>query len=472
MAQYNAFHCTTTGNSHIVKNTRCEDYSGSLNDGDIHIAVVSDGHGDGSCFRSQVGSRLAVEAAVENLYAFARNIRQEGWENRLFQEKERERLMRQLIRSIVGGWNIRIRQDLKAYPITEEEFAESGDYTQAYRNGQELAHIYGCTLIAALVTDRYLVVLHQGDGRCVVIHQGGNVDQPVPWDDLCVGNITTSMCHEDTVTRCRYYVADLKKDPILACFAASDGIEDNLADLEAVNVFFCNVASIYAQDGEEETVKTLRDYMPQMSRAGNGDDTSIAGVVSQNISPVMAERLSLAYELHAARQEARYAQDKVNSMQRKNDYLRTAMVDARAEYDRLERECNDNRSLLERLFQEVQRATQFRDSSEGWLENARKKLEEAHAAYDEYNTRRNAFIAKAQAAQTNARMLQERLDALNISTIPPAVPAEQEEEDWEFPESTCQGGIHAVPEQTSGEAEPAGPVPAEPIPAAPAQPES
>ena len=80
MANYHAFHSTTRGYSHILKDTCCEDASFSIDERDIHVAVVSDGHGDPACFRSQIGSRLAVEIAGEKLLSFAKNIREQGWE--------------------------------------------------------------------------------------------------------------------------------------------------------------------------------------------------------------------------------------------------------------------------------------------------------------------------------------------------------------------------------------------------------
>ena len=80
MAQYGTFNCTTIGYSHIQKGIGCEDYSARLDDGDIHIAVVSDGHGDKACFRSHLGSEWVTKIAVENLHAFAKNIQQQGWE--------------------------------------------------------------------------------------------------------------------------------------------------------------------------------------------------------------------------------------------------------------------------------------------------------------------------------------------------------------------------------------------------------
>ena len=60
MANYHAFHHTTIGHSHVLKNTCCEDASCCISEGDVHVAVVSDGHGDPACFRSQIGSLFLI----------------------------------------------------------------------------------------------------------------------------------------------------------------------------------------------------------------------------------------------------------------------------------------------------------------------------------------------------------------------------------------------------------------------------
>lgn len=104
-------------------------------------------------------------------------------------------MIRQLGNCIVGKWSLTVMENLRENPITEQELELAQNYAEAYRRGDRLEHIYGTTLIAALLTPDFLLVLHQGDGRCVVIHEDGVIDQPVPWDDRCHDNVTTSMCN-------------------------------------------------------------------------------------------------------------------------------------------------------------------------------------------------------------------------------------------------------------------------------------
>lgn len=460
MAQYGTFCCTTIGYSHIRRGIRCEDYTTRLDDGDIHIAVVSDGHGDKSCFRSHVGAELAAKIAQNNLHKFALEMREQAWETRLFQPKDQERLIRQLIRSIVAEWNVQILEDLEKNPVTEEEYALAGGWADCYRNGLEQFHIYGCTLIAAMVTDRYLLVLHQGDGRCVVVHQNGTVDQPVPWDSRCQGNVSTSMCQTDTLEACRYYVQDLSKDQIVACYACSDGIEDSLEDLEALNAFFCNITGVYAQDGGPVLENSLQEFLPQMSQAGSADDMSIAGIVDAEGAAAHARELELRYLLQNAQAEYHRANAKVSSMQRKDEYLESAVEAAQAKYEQLSARQRSIKSKLDQLLQEVLTANQMQDEGVGLVENAQKELEEARKAYEEYHTRRNAFAEKARQAQQKIQQMKDQLQALQaqIAQPPqpeePEIPTEEPEVPTEEPEVPVEAQAQPEPEAMPAPAQP------------------
>ena len=56
-----------------MNNFPCEDSSVSYSaeDGKYHIAIVADGHGSKKCFRSNEGSKIATEVAMECLQQFA-----------------------------------------------------------------------------------------------------------------------------------------------------------------------------------------------------------------------------------------------------------------------------------------------------------------------------------------------------------------------------------------------------------------
>ena len=78
MSEYQSFSCTAMGYSHEKRGTVCQDSSAALDGEWIHLAIVSDGHGQKSSFRSDVGSALAVEIAGERLQSFAQFLREQA----------------------------------------------------------------------------------------------------------------------------------------------------------------------------------------------------------------------------------------------------------------------------------------------------------------------------------------------------------------------------------------------------------
>ena len=408
MEQVSAFHCTTRGYSHILKDICCEDASGSYNCEAFHIAVVSDGHGDPACFRSHTGAQLAVDIAIEQLKSFADTLLQENWTERLLQPEEQEPLVRQLIRSIMGNWTIQILEDLDNHPITEEELLASGSYEASYRAGLELPHIYGCTLIAALITESYLLVLHQGDGRCVVIRNDGTVNQPVPWDSLCVGNICTSLCHEDAVERCRYYLTDLSEEPITACYVTTDGIEDSVESLDHLNAFFCKISRICSEKGAEAMPEYLEQLMPEISKTGSADDTSIAAIINTSALSGISDKMELIHRLSVCESAGRAAREKLRSMQRKMAYLQNQLQKAEEEWKKFEQQEEDNElsplAILWDLI--VPKDEHVQQDLKEKAMNAYQKAKEEHDAYfekwSEYeNTARSA---EAQAEEIRSKL--------------------------------------------------------------------
>lgn len=384
MAEYQSFHCTALGYSHIKKGTVCQDSSGSCDGEGLHMAVVSDGHGQKSSFRSDVGSRTAVETAMELLQSLAEYLT--GQEELIFQEGERSALLRRLADRVVSTWHSRIRQHLQENPITDEEYEIAGDMAEHYRAGRYLPQIYGATLIAAMATEKYLLVMHQGDGRCVVIKENGKAVEPVRWDSRCVGNVCTSLCQSDAAESCRFYVADLRKEEerFAACYVASDGIEDCFSSISGAYAFFSDLTARFARDGGK-VEQYLMEMLPLMSRNGSADDMSVAAVVSPSAAARLGDRLKLVSHFYTNRTALHNAREKMRSMERKMEHLRSQHEKAARELEKCKWNAN----------QRGQETTGDIIHAEGVL---RKTCEE----YNAYVERFNSFRAQAAEARENS----------------------------------------------------------------------
>ena len=374
MRSFESFSAMARGYSHIRRGSACEDASGHADTEGVSIAAVADGHGDSGCFRSAEGAKLAVDIALKDMEIFYNALRENGWEQHLLEENGREALLRQLIRSIVGKWTAGVLRQYEENPPTPEELAGAGE---ARGHAPSIPHIFGTTLLAAMVTERFYLILQQGDGRCIVVHADGRIDQPVPWDERCLMNFTTSLCNADAIESCRYYVGDMREDPILACYVITDGVEDAFDDQGGVNAFMGEVTGWLAGKGARGLEEYLGEFLPDFSRTGSADDVSVAGIADAAAATPFAERFFIGAERFELLGRLNAARSKLNSMQRKTDYLRARYEQAQESFAASER-----------------------------------RLDEAKAEYDEWMDSRRVYEDSVEAAQKELAALDERLAGL------------------------------------------------------------
>lgn len=336
------------GASHIRKNIPCEDYGMKYENEHCHIFVLGDGHGDTNCPRSSIGSEYVCKTAVECLCEFEKNIRECSWTEKLFDPKEAEALVRQLIRSIVGKWSEKVSEEYSSHPLSEEEIdGLSEEYALKYKSGQRIGHIYGTTLIAGLQTDRYLLLIHQGDGRCVAFDKNGDPSQPVPWDEKCMANITTSVCDDDAVSRCRYNVIDMYENPVVACFSGSDGVEDSFSSFDSMYSFYRMLIKRICENGAAETEKYLMEYLPEFSAKGSADDTTICGIIDIEAAKEKLEKLSLDSEAVSLRDTLKNAEERIPQMEGKLNFLKSQCDKIKEQISKIEKETEEITNSLE-----------------------------------------------------------------------------------------------------------------------------
>lgn len=292
---YRSFHFTSIGASHIKKGTVCQDYSMSIEAEDYTLAVVSDGHGGEDYFRSDRGSRFAAEAfcrCVENAFASSAEEPQENSTETFLKNKAKNfadalnacktdkqigEQMRWFIRSVVTNWNILVDEDIAANPFTDEEMQAVSHKAKArYTKGEKVQSAYGATLIGVVVTKDFWFGIHIGDGKCVVFDKAGADSEPIPWDEQCFLNITTSICDSNAGSEFRYFFS---RELPAAVFAGSDGIDDSFTNERHLHNFYRVVMTSFAEETEEKAAEALADYLPTLSTQGSADDMSVGCIL-------------------------------------------------------------------------------------------------------------------------------------------------------------------------------------------------
>jgi serine/threonine protein phosphatase PrpC len=288
---YKSFAVTVIGGSHSKHGKECQDASfNNKEDKGFSIAVVADGHGDDNCFRSAKGSQLAVACAANGIQEFVKIYESKfsaGFPRKkvLPAQEEFDKAIRDLVKHIIALWQVKVEEDYTANPFTAEELGKADEKHRKKFETDAGSHnkAYGSTLIAAAITKDYWFGIHIGDGRFTALYADGSFNQPVPWDDRCFLNVTTSICDDDAYkqARCYFSYCEVKAPPV-AVFLCSDGIDDNYpVDENEKHLYklYRTIAITFAEDGFESTNKQLIDLANSFATKGKGDDTSIAGFV-------------------------------------------------------------------------------------------------------------------------------------------------------------------------------------------------
>ncbi len=277
METYRAFSITTAGASHLQKGIICQDSSGAVNYPEYSATVVCDGHGGQDYFRSHIGSFFAKEAFFNSLcddalFEYCRKANT---------QKQYNQILVQLEKCIISEWNSSILEHYLRNPFTEEElYPLTSDSREEYERGEFIERAYGTTLIASVVTEDFWFCIHIGDGKCVVLDKNQQCIQPVPWDERCFLNNTTSLCDMDAISCFRHYFSTEIPE---AVFISCDGVDNSFTDNDAFNDFYKLVASSFSDMNFDNAVQELSGYLPVLSEKGSGDDISVGGIINTNI---------------------------------------------------------------------------------------------------------------------------------------------------------------------------------------------
>ncbi|MBD5311586.1 MAG: hypothetical protein HDS13_05455 [Bacteroides sp.] len=345
------FYTKATGSSHIASNKPCQDNGVCYQKDGVHIAIVCDGHGGESYVRSDVGSQLAADIALEKIIQFINNlpsdtfngkkgantviptsdprIGKDGKKRELSELSEGElELLRQnlqyvkakqsfpeienhfrkLFNSITDAWRNKIIQHLDDNPFSRKEKECIGS--------RRIEKAYGSTLIAAVRTPNYWFAFQIGDGKLYVCDRLMYWYEPVPWDCNCFLNVTTSLCDYSPVEEFRYAFDGTGYFP-LAFALGSDGIEDTFIQTELIHKFYSNLLKVFNEREFEEAKSLLTTSLSDLSKRGSHDDMSVAAIIDTDYLSKALEYYAIISEVRSLTKEKKERQESIDLIQKK-----------------------------------------------------------------------------------------------------------------------------------------------------------
>jgi Protein phosphatase 2C len=235
-------------------------------------AAVADGHGNRRHFRSEFGSRFAVDAATS---CVLRTIAGDevDWTSPEGAVEVKDRL----IPSVIGSWRSAVSDHVSSFPFTPEE--------ESLRlSGDEPEIAYGSTLLLGVWTSGWLLCIQIGDGDIIVVQTDGTAVVPVPSDPNIYGHRTTSLCQPDAFDSFRYGIVD-SSEPPLGLLLATDGYANSQVAENWQAKVGSDIAGLLSGDGSERVGRELKSLVERCaSENGSGDDTTVSLVIRDGAS--------------------------------------------------------------------------------------------------------------------------------------------------------------------------------------------
>lgn len=270
------------GYSHILGEKECQDNSISWQEKQYDAVIVCDGHGGDKYFRSAIGSRFACEAGKKMISSFMDYVL-----NNDEMRTSWDTLLSQLEISIINEWNELVKRHFLENSFESDTRFESLGEDDKMSLRSSYVKAYGSTFIAAVLTDKYLLVLKLGDGNVCVLNGQYKVClldkiRRELADDQLQFNLTTSLCNSDAAKSFKHCIIPSNKpNKINAVLLSSDGVINSFSTEEAYVAFVENVFKGFKEQKLGDAKQELVDFLPELSKKGSGDDLSIAIIVEK-----------------------------------------------------------------------------------------------------------------------------------------------------------------------------------------------
>ena len=440
------FNATCKGASHIKSGKPCQDYSLSWKSEDkgIYVSIVCDGHGGDTYVRSDVGSRLAAEIALNNIKAFveytpaslfldksaaitarpedddylftsqkkvnpadmgetqlAQHNQDEQFRKAVAEVPQQDEAFMGLFGRIYIQWLNAIEEDSKQNPFTEAE--------SALLKNNRLVKAYGTTLMAYVRTPLYWFGFHIGDGKFVCCNEDMQWREPVPWDCNCFLNITTSLCERNPLHSFRYAFSG-KGDFPAAVMLGSDGIDDTYLTMERLTSFYSKTLGVFLDEGLEKSVADLNEYLPRLSAKGSRDDMSMAGVIDMDAIKHAFKVFKIQQDIRNILNERDQRRSEIEKLSKDKDAAETRLQELDKEDVTLGQLVT---SIVEKIKDYTNRLTQTKNDKEAKEKEIAEKKAESEKIDAELSEKQNSYNEWAQTAKEQQKKLEDECASLS-----------------------------------------------------------
>ncbi len=291
------------GASHVRNDLPNQDaiawHSTDSDSGTPLILAIADGHGSSKSFRSDIGSKVAVETAIRLMREFF--IEGQPRVDLADLKAVKDIAYTLFPQRLVHEWSISVQQHLHSHPFTENDpgwqrVPQKEKLTVKTAIEQNPILAYGTTLITVLITETFILYAQLGDGDIVCIDAYGTVTRPLKADPKLLGNETTSLCSATAwkdfrIALTQYPESKFEIAPALI-LVATDGYANSFPS----EAEFLKIAPDYLQmtrEGFQDAASQLPQFLEETSTHGSGDDITLGMIKRWEPSKDLADSLHL-----------------------------------------------------------------------------------------------------------------------------------------------------------------------------------
>lgn len=269
------------------------------------VVCVSDGHGSSRYFRSDVGSRLAVEVGATYIQAFVDRYEEKSPEEGEGLGIVEDEAGNRLPRDIVLAWRKACLAHAAENPLPAEDSESSTEAKASLRDaakeedpegpnevggpprnaaGEESLpeptapevplDAYGATFLAVVVCPLFVLYLQLGDGDIVTLEQGV-ADFALPRDPRLLANETTSLCGKNAWKDFRVRLDVFRPTRPELILVATDGYSNSFAADQDFLQVAADLWQALRQQGVDFVGRSLPEWLAESSQLGSGDDVSL-----------------------------------------------------------------------------------------------------------------------------------------------------------------------------------------------------
>lgn len=312
---FKGYSISLRGASHDAGGKPCQDSSRSEISDSYAVAAVSDGHGGSRYYRSEIGSKYAVNAAMDVVSSCMGPGRQDFITSL---ERDPKATLTRVTDAVLTRWTESVQEYDSGNPPSEEELSlEDGDAER------DVLRAYGATLICGVISDDVSFGFQIGDGALVAVNDESEESMPMPEDPDCFLNRTSSICGSNASAKFRHFIVSpsvtdgrhdgfhaIRADPrkISSISVCTDGLSTSFNSDESL-MRYCSAVpeALISGNGTK-----LEENLGLRSRSNTCDDVSLSVIYR------LAQPLHMAGTSHDAKTRRTDHKKRKNSRKRKD----------------------------------------------------------------------------------------------------------------------------------------------------------